>query len=538
MSPAMKRRTLLGLSAAAAAGGLAACGTSSGDSGPGSGGGSEVPPPNHQPFGDVTPDLPADDIGVVNGYFSFPDPPVQREGIPLPKTETITALLQGDPPSIPTDSNPVYDHFREQAGNGMEDTSIISTEYQDKFQVTMAGGDLPDLVQIVGVPQLPKLLEKHFTDLCEVLSGSNVEQYPALASFTGANWDVARVNGRIWGVPQPRPPAGRVLLSRGDLLRRHGLTDVELRDGSDFVELLTTVNDPDNNTFALGGDPRVWLLRAVCEMHGVPNNWAKQDGTFVNEISSPLTVEALNESAKIMKKGLLHPKAFAEPGQNHLWFRSGVTPLLFQGFTMWSNYARSNPEFDTGIVRLPQWNGGGPASVYLGAAGFGAYTAIKKQSSDERLHEILRIIDYIASPFGTQQYLDIGYGLEDRTFTFEDGQPTFIEDKAGEALMGWPYVGGGSQNVLYIPGRKDVVQDQHAYLSEIIPAGTQDASTGLYSETQSGKAATWGTRRKDLERSIMLGEKPVSDWTEFANTWQREVGDQMVTELEEAAAQT
>lgn len=537
MTTTLPRRTLLSMSAATAAVAATACRSSSGDAPPGADGGSQATPPAHVPFGDVAPDLAGDDSGVINGYFSYPDPPVVRDGFPLPRTETFTALLQGDPPSIPPSSNPVYAHFREQAGNDLQDTSIISTEYNDKFQVTIAGGDLPDLVQIVGVPRLPQLLEKEFTDLTEVLAGDNITQYPALASFTDANWDVARVNGRIWGIPQPRPPAGRVLMARGDLLGEHGLeSNLELRDGADFVELLDTLTDRDNNVFAMGGDPTGWLLRAVREMVGAPNGWARDGDTFVNEITAEESVVALEEAATIVQAGYMHPNAFSDPGQNHNWFRAGVTPLLIQGFAMWSNYARSNPEFDTGVIRLPQWEGGGAASNYLAQAGYGAYIAIKKQPSDERLHEALRIIDYIASPFGTQQYLDIAYGLEDQTFSFEDGEPTFLEDKASEALIGWPYVGAGSQNVLYVPGRRDLVERQHAYLTDVIPNGTVNASTGLYSETSQSRGATWGPRRSDLERSILLGEKPVSEWVDFAEEWRKDVGDEIAAELQESAA--
>ncbi|OYN88251.1 type 2 periplasmic-binding domain-containing protein [Parenemella sanctibonifatiensis] len=534
----INRRTLLSLTGAATLG-MAACSTSgSGNGGTGGGaGGGDVAPPNHVPFGDVTPDLPGNEAGVINGYLSYPQPPVVRDGFPLPETAPVTALIQGDPPPVPPEKNPVYDHFKEQAGNDFDATAIISTEYNDRFQVTMASNDIPDLVQIGSVPEVEKLLEARFTDLTEVLAGSSIEQYPALASFTDANWDVGRVNGRLFGIPQPRPPAGRVLLTRGDLLAEHGMSNApELSDGEDFVELLTTLNNPGEQVFALGGDPRVWLLQALREMHGTPFVWDVQDGKFVHEMMTEETTAALSEGVKIVQAGLTHPNAFTEPGANHGWYRSGVTPLLFQGFVMWSNYARSNPEFDTGVIRLPNWEGGGKAPVFRGAAGYGAYVAIAQQESEERLHEILRIVDYIASPFGTQQYLDIAYGLEGQTFEFVDGEPTFIEGKSGEALTGIPYIGGGSQNVLYIPGRSDVVELQHAYLSEAIPSGTSNASSGLFSETSSSDGAPWNRRRKDLERSILLGEQPISAWEEFTAQWRADVGDKIAGELEEAAA--
>ncbi len=539
--PQVTRRTLLtGIGAAAGSSLLMSCRT---ESGPGTGPGprasaAPVEPPTHVPFEGVTPDLPGTVDGVTAGFFTYPSPPVDRPGFPLPETTPITAMFQGESPTMSAGANPVVQQLRQQTGNQLEATTVLSTEYVSKFQTTIAGGDLPDLVQIEQVAELPGLLDKHFTDLTEFLAGDNIAEFPALAAFTADNWAVSTINGRIWGVPQPRPPAGRIMLTRGDTLAKLGIDrDPKLNDGEDFADMLAELTDPTDNTFAIAGDPANWLLRAVRQMCGAPNVWAEENGSFTHEIMAEETVEALEQTAKLVQAGFTHPEAFSKPGENHTWFRAGVTPLLIQGFTAWGNFSRSNPEFDTGHVELPQWTGGGPSKLYTSLAGYYAFIGIRKQDSPERVREILHVLDYIASPFGTTQYLDINYGVDGATYHMDGGEPSYLEEPAGaELLTGWPYAGAGSQNVLYAPGDQELVQRQHDYLSATLPQGRRNASIGRYSATALSKAATWDKRRNDLERSILLGEKPVSAWNTFAEDWNNAVGKKMAEEFAASAA--
>lgn len=510
--------------------------------GPGNGVGADpnspaAEPPAHVPFEGLTPDLPGTADGVTAGFYTYPSPPVDRPGFPLPETEPITAMFQGTAPTMAPEANPVFQRLREQTGNQLTATTVLSTEYVSKFQTTIAGGDLPDLMQIEQVAELPGVLDKYFTDLTDLLAGDNITTFPALAAFTADNWAVSTINGRIWGVPQPRPPAGRIMLTRGDLLAEKGIDrDPKLNDGEDFADMLAELTNPSDNTFAIAGDPANWLLRAVREMCGAPNVWAEENGEFTHEIMAEETIEALNQTAKLVQAGYTHPEAFSKPGENSTWFRAGVTPLLIQGFTAWGNFSRSNPEFNTGHVDLPQWSGGGSSQIYTSLAGYYAFIGIRKQDSPERVNEILSVLDYIASPFGTTQFLDVMYGVEGATYRMDDGEPSYLEEPSGaELLTGWPYAGAGAQNILYAPGDEELVRRQHDYLSASLPQGRKNASVGRYSATALSKAATWDKRRKDLERSILLGEKPASDWTTFAEDWNNAVGKQMAEEFAASA---
>src|SRR5699024_8073908 len=121
--------------------------------------------PTYTPYGEVAPDLPGDPAtGVPACYFHYPEA-TRMPGIPLPETDPFTYLAQANVTEPPKPGNPWYDRFVADMGNQFTLIAGGYAEYLEKFTVTVAGGDLPDLMMIEPVPQLPQLLESKFHDL-------------------------------------------------------------------------------------------------------------------------------------------------------------------------------------------------------------------------------------------------------------------------------------------------------------------------------------------------------------------------------------
>ncbi|MFW6597627.1 extracellular solute-binding protein [Propionibacteriaceae bacterium Y2011] len=536
----ISRRTLLGgtLGALGVAG-LAACTTGGGEGEPGGGSneGGKLEPPTFTAFSDVEPDKPGNAEGVPPVFYNYPAEPVNREGFPLPGGEPWTALMQALPPKVPAEENKSYQEYEKAVGSKFQVIYGTSAQYTEKFQVTMASNDIPDFVQIVTVAQLPKLLESTFTDLTDILGGDGVSKYPGLANIPTATWKIPELNGRLWGIPQPRPPAGRVLTTRGDVMAERGIDDpyVKLRDGADFVDLLKQLTNKDKGEFSMGADPTSWLLTGVYSMMGGPNNWAVEDGKFVSQLTTEQYTKALVEAGKIVQAGYLHPNSFSDPGSNSAWYRAGTTALYFQSFVGWGGNARSNPEWNVGNIELPKWDGGGLTPIHKSVAGYGAYIAIKK-SDDARLEQLLRVADYEASPFGTQQYLDVNYGVKGFSYNLEGPNPKSVPSDTSPGIVPMTYTGGNSGAILFGQGQTESVDAQYDFLSRAIPDGVEDASQGLYSETQVTKGATFAKQQKDVIREVLLGSKPITAWEEYVADWRKKVGDQIAGEYEEAAA--
>ncbi|OYN92621.1 hypothetical protein CGZ91_03870 [Parenemella sanctibonifatiensis] len=535
----ISRRQLLGGAggAALAIAGLSACSSDGGGGGNSSGSQQgDTLEPAYTPFpGAPEPDLPADpESGVPAAYFSYPE--ISDAGqVPRPEIAPFSIMAQAT--GIPTADNSWGKLLSEQMGAEFELIAATSAEYRDKFQVMMASGDLPDLLQMQTVPQFPKLLEQQMTDLTPYLSGDAINQFPGLASTLPQTWQLPLLNGKYWGVAQARPPAGRIISCRGDMLAERGIENTPApANGEEFIDLMRELTG--GGKFAMGADPASWLLVAILEMMGAPNGWAEEGGQFTHQYETEQYKEALAATARIWDEGLLHPESISNPGNNSMWLTSDVTALYIQAFTGWQTFAQSNPEWDISYVEMPQWDGGGAVAIHQGVPGYPNWVGIPKQDNEERVLELLGILDYIASPFGSTEYTALSWGVEGTHYNFDEGgNPTIIADaRKRDQVGGLGYAGSKAFSQLYLPGQQELVQAQHEYLTTKLPEAVPNAATGLYSESETTKGAAMAVQIKSDTLEIIQGRKPVEDWDGIVEQWRRSSGDDTRAEYQEAFA--
>jgi putative aldouronate transport system substrate-binding protein len=550
----------VGLSASAA---LAACGGGSSDgsgnpeteggstsasSGPASAAGTQSPsssavegpklPPTRVPFTGVKADLPAGDHGIPAGFYHYPANPPAFAKHSLGSGDTVSFLLQqGDAPATPMSKNAWWTNLNSKVNATLKVDSIIGAQYTAKFQTTIAGGDLPDVVQIVTVNGLAELLEKDFADLTDYLGGDAIKAYPGLASIPTATWQIPTLNGRLWGVTQPRPSAGQIATVRGDLLPKFGLDEsaLDISSGADFTELCKNLTDSKRGRYAIGEQPNTWILNAVLEMMGAPNGWTVNDGKFTSIFESAQMKDALSHVKSLWDAGYIHPDSFATPGSNYVWWSGGITTIYFQGFTGWSSYANLHPSWKIGVLTAPKWDGGGIADKVLGQAGYGAFVALKK-ASDSRIKEILNILDYIAAPFGTQEFLDVNYGKAGVDYTLDGTDPVLTKTGGSDDLYHLQYCGAQGRVNLYLPGNDELVKDQYDYLSKVLPNGVSNPAWGLFSPAALNYDAKANKGIRDAQADIIQGRKPMSSWDSALETWKKTAGDAERSDYEKGYA--
>ncbi|HIT76153.1 MAG TPA: extracellular solute-binding protein [Candidatus Avipropionibacterium avicola] len=528
------RRSLLGAAVATTTGLAVGCRTEDAGGGGAEGGGEgdQLVYPQHIAYDGPQPDLAGDtETGVPDGYLSYPDPPVSTGRVPLDLSAPVELFVQGTATATAMDRNQWWQKVNADLGTEISLTAVDSTQYLQKFQTSVAGEALGDLTQIVVVPQLPKLLDKLFTDLTEHLSGDAVANYPNLANIPPAAWQVTTFDGKIWGVPQARVPAGRVMLTRGDVFEARGIELIpDLADGEAFLDLCREVHDPDNDLFAFGQLPNDWTVPEILESLGAPNGWSVDDaGNWTNAYETPEYERALEIVAGMFGEGLYHPNSFSDPASSHTWFDAGVTAMLSQDFANWQSKAQV---LDTpvGALVMPQWDGGGTAAKHLGAPAYTAPVGLSKIDDADRIDELLTVLDYIASPFGSQEYLTVNFGIEGRQWDLKDGDIMLDPDRPDEAIRGLNYAGSAIWRDIYTPGRPELTEMIHQYCAEQIPAGIADPSRGKYSETAVTKAPTETRKLGDLQGEIIQGRKPLSDWAPAVQQWRDGVGSKIADE--------
>ena len=94
-------------------------------------------------------------------------------------------------------------------------------------------------------------------------------------------------------------------------------------------------------------------------------------------------------------------------------------------------------EAEIAIIAPPKHDGSGPAPIWLGGPALG-FTAISKKS-EARVETLLAYLNFLAAPFGTQEYLFRKYGLPGLHHKVVDGNPVLTEKGFSEIQLGLMY---------------------------------------------------------------------------------------------------
>lgn len=527
-STPMSRRTLLWGSAAAGTAALAGCRTQRNER-PTDGGRGDASLPDYVEFSEVTPDIEPSNDNSVPGFLKFPNPPFDGiteppgDGTPL---KALTTASVGAPPSMA--KNQWWQNLNTQLGADLELQWIKGDDYTSKVQTLVAGGDMPEIIQMPSLPRLDQVLETKFADLTPFLAGEAINDYPYLANFATEAWEETVFNGKIYGIPRPLLPIGARLEARTDTLADLGI-ELDLTDGESFLDLCREITDRSADRFAMV-QPTNSSIRT---MFGLPNVWEQTDQGLVNEIESPIYPDYLEYVRGMWDEGLFHPDSFQDPPLVPYFQKPSF--VLFEvggaGFTRaMPLYRPGAPTLTVKPVPMPRLEGGGNAPVRIGAAAT-SWLSINKELTDDRIKVVLAMMNYLAAPFGTQEYLDVQYGKEGHNYNFDDeGQP--IPDPDGVSEQFPVTLFPGNPNFMYSPEFPEVTQAECEYEAQVGGEVVPSAVRGLYSETQASKGQQLTKLTSQAQSDIIQGRKPVSSWSDVVEDWKRKGGDDMREEYQ------
>jgi putative aldouronate transport system substrate-binding protein len=165
-------------------------------------------------------------------------------------------------------------------------------------------------------------------------------------------------------------------------------------------------------------------------------------------------------------------------------------------------------------------------------------TNVLKAGPPERIKEVLRVIDFMAAPFGSQEDILLSYGLAPADYTLDaKGNPVLTDKSNPDAgYIPWRYICQHPQ-VSYqadIPGYAQACWDAE---QAIIPISVDDPTQAFYSKTNFGGTATnarstFGSGMND----IILGRRPMTDYDQLVKDWVSAVGDTIRKEYLDAMA--
>ena len=478
------------------------------------------------------------------GYLTYPRSPAASVAETPGRGGVVSIMTwQYTPPVAALDQNTALQELNKRVGAELHLQLAPISDYPQRLATLMAGNDLPDTTYFnvpLTTPGLAQFLKSKCADLTPFLAGDAIKDYPNLAALPTPAWKGALYGDTLYGVPVVYSQLFRVVWTHQELLDQAGVGMP--KDTDDFKRILQAVTNPQLGQWALGVDPGQGLgvsfgLEGM--WFGAPNNWSvDKSGKFTKDRETDAYKAAVAYTRDLYAAGVFHPNSVTgNNAQGKTDFAGRKVVFRWDGAAssvqFWDQSAAADPP---GKLRIaPPFSAPGTRATYplgLGQMGFSAL----KQASSDRIRELLRILDFLAAPFGTQEHLLINYGVPGVHHMLDpNGNPILTDKGTAEVTPSWSFVVRPTP-VLFDPKSADFARVLQADQLPNIQAGQPDPSLGLYSETQSTKGALAEQPFLDGLTDVVLGRRPFADYDQLVKDWQNAGGNQIRTELEQGFA--
>jgi putative aldouronate transport system substrate-binding protein len=526
-----------------------------------SSGGKPVQLPTFQPpAGTLTPDFPGSPDGVVEpGFVNWPTTTFQSVKQPAGDGSEVSIFLNlpGGPPP-PVDQNPAWQAWNKALNVTLTFQFYAFADLAPKFATLVAGNELPDIIGTLvrqDIPLSPEFFAAKAADLTPYVSGDAIKDYPNLAALPTRSWKSMVFDNKIYGVPVPTP-YGQFFwwpLIHQELLDAAGISQPKTTD--DYKKLMVQLTRPQQNQYGIlsqGGYQYSYDMNTgngwYPSMFGAPNLWAvDSSGKFTHVWETEAYKQALAFGVDLYKAGVFHPDtanlnvvtaAQAFEARQGALVVTGLRPDFWdirgtaaEGLQPPSNVNLLTPPAAAGFK--PQYYNGRPAFSI----------AFFKKAPEARIKMLMRVLDYIAAPFGSEEYLLINYGVKARDWQPDDNRNP-VTTKTGQVDMAGISTGAvsflstltGRYQVLYSPADPGFAKRIQDFQKVLAPISVEDASLGLYSATQATKGVQMIQPFGDGITDIVTGRRPISDLDPLVKAWKSSGGDTSRSEYEKAYA--
>jgi putative aldouronate transport system substrate-binding protein len=502
--------------------------------------------PTYTPVQGPKPDLPSGIGDVPDGYLSYPKNLFQAVKQAPGDGGDVTFMTEifGAPPS-PLDQYPAWQAVNKAMNANLKMTMIAFANYNTKVQSTIAGGDLPDVIFVpygvgTAVSALPQFLQAKCAELTPLVSGDAVKDYPNLANIPTRAWKSTVFNGGIYGLPITLPVFFWVLWYHAELLEQASLAVPRTAD--EFKKTLQALTKngmygfgSENNTgFSVGAG----LFPA---MFGAPNNWQiDSNGKWTKDFETDQYKAAVGYARDLWAAGVYHPDSVNwDVLTARTNFEGRKFAFRFDGLTTvtYNSGRNLNPPSKPRLL-VPPPADGSKGHYRFGTGDFG-FISFKKTSAD-RLKMLLRISDYFAAPFGSQEYQLLHYGIEHTDFDLDAKGNPVLNKKGSADSMPWGSPTGSAVShppaVLFDPEQPDFAQNVQPAEKAMYAVGQDDPTVGYYSETNGTKGGVIAQQLSDGINAIVRGQDQLSNWDNLVKIWQNAGGNQIRQEYEAAYA--
>lgn len=540
MSIRPTRRTLVAGGVLMPLAALAACGNGSSSSGTAIDNAHGLKLPKQQDPPKVEGAIISDVDGVPPGYEKLPAKLVKTVDSPPGDGSAITEFkISWDAPAPPLSKNKFWQSYNETLNVDYKPTITPAGNYDEKLATLLAGGDLPDIVQLLDTAQSARAIKDGaFADLTDHLAGDKIEQWPNLATIRKEQWEYVAYDGKIVGFPIDLPAYNNEFRYRKDWAEKNGYPDPP-KDADEFAEIVTSFSKMGvKGRYGLADAPGTAAVIAS-SMFQVPINWRYEDGKLTNAIETDEYEEYLKYMAQLWKAGAFHPDALAlgeNIGKTLSMIPAGEVGTSWIAAANWYNpgiyYDALQKQPDGWTAFIPPAHDGSGTGLFGRSTGVFARVAISAKSAkdEDRLGMLLDFTNYMRAPYGSEEHYFLHHGKEGDYFTRKPGEqpkPVAGENFNAEALQ---FIYGLPPVVFDFEGAADAIAINEKY----VKASEPDPVAGLFSESATKAQASLDQLSENYINQIIVGHRPLKDLKTYREQWKSRGGDDMRKEFESA----
>lgn len=303
-----------------------------------------------------------------------------------------------------------------------------SDNYQQKLDLVLASGDIPDLMQITNTtaPSILKAVKAGaFWDLTQALG--DFSKYPNFEKYTNKNaWVLSKVDGKNYFVPRTRGNLDSALLIRQDWLDKLNLKTPTTTE--EFAEAMKVIakSDPDGNgkIDTIGVIPSPGYFSAA---FGTRDPVRDANGGIIHSFLTSNYADYVQYMRDLFEAGAI-PKEFAliKGTQQEELFMTGRSASFVKNawhkYRMEQENRKTQPDAKVTLLTHLQ----GPRGyAHIWDLGYFGGMAISKKVDERKMQ---RILEFLNATSDEKYYNFVNFGIENVHYVLKDGAPSLTDE--------------------------------------------------------------------------------------------------------------
>jgi putative aldouronate transport system substrate-binding protein len=448
------------------------------------------------------------------------------------KIKMIAAYYSIEPPKPDTEELKLIESYTHAK---LDITWIPNASYQDKLNVTIASGELPDILIVQGDRTSSIVNAVQSGMFWEI--GSYLKDYSNLKQRNEVLVKNTSYYGKIYGIYRERPLTRSGFVVRKDWLKKLGLEEPKTLDDLYKVLRAFAYNDPDGN----GKQDTYGLANLVSweyflGVFGGPNKWDVQNGKLVPDFMTKEyldTIKFLKKlyDEKILVQDFAVASSIAQRDDNVNKNKAGLYTGSIDDSLRHGDLTKIVPDAEIDVFTKVE----GPKGVrIMPQSGYnGLYMFPKKSVKDEaRLKELLTFINKMSDE---KMATLIQWGLEGKHYTLKDSKA--MQTPEQEKVFSdhnydyWQLTASKKNAISGI--QSPLATKVFKMMDDNEPAALVDPAASLLSETYIKKGTELTKFIDDSRTKYILGQIDDAGWSKVIEQWRERGGEQIVKEYNE-----